>query len=65
MSTRLERAERLAEKKKIHPTKHREIIIAERNKEIRGLQKGLREAQEKIRLLEKEVQRLRGDFDYL
>lgn len=44
MSTRLERAERQAAKGKLSPTKHREIVIAERNKEILALQKHKRNA---------------------
>lgn len=49
MSTRLERAERQSAKGKIHPTKHREIVIAERNKEIKALQKQKREAADHLK----------------
>lgn len=49
MSTRLERAERQAAKGKLSPTRHREIVIAERNKEILALQQHKRETDQLLR----------------
>lgn len=34
MSTTLQRAAKLSAAHKLHPTKHREIVITERNKQI-------------------------------
>lgn len=49
MSTRLEQAQKLAQQRKLHPTKHREIVIAERNKEIVALQKRLKDTHKDIK----------------
>ena len=51
MSTRLEQAQRDYQDGKLHINEHQKIIIAERNKEILGLQQRLREADERIRQL--------------
>jgi hypothetical protein len=49
MSTRLQQAERLAEQKRIPPSAHRQLIIAERNKQIAALKARLRMAKQLLR----------------
>ena len=49
MSTRLEKAERAAKAGKLKPAFHRQIIIEERNKQIRALQAKRREAASNLR----------------
>lgn len=60
MSTRLERAAKDAAARKISHTKHLEIVVAERNKEILGLQERLRETDSRIRQLEGELEACRA-----
>jgi hypothetical protein len=45
MSTRMERLSKLERGRKLHPTKVRETVIAERNKEISALKKKLTASQ--------------------
>lgn len=51
MSTRLEKAERAAQAKKIKPAFHRQIVIEERNKQIFALKQRLHEADKETKWL--------------
>ena len=60
MSTTLQRAQRLAEQHKLHPSRHREIVIAARNKELLALKAKMRKAAPLIRALEDFVEARRS-----